>query len=185
LVSDKTFLCVYCGSSEKSDEIYKKAAVQLGQRIAQNGYGLAYGGGRLGLMGLVACAVIDGGGPTFGVTTKLLDKREGAQQGLDELHVASTMHERKLKMSEKGDAFIILPGGYGTLDEFFEILTWKQLVIHKKPIIILNINGYWNPLLNLLNNVADSKFASPEHRNMVDVAFGVDDVFKILKKQDL
>lgn len=161
------FLCVYCGASQQADAAYKNAAIELGNLIGQNGYGLVYGGGRLGLMGLVADAAIDSGGVAVGYTTEHLDEREGAHPNLSELHVVDTMHTRKMKMSQKGDMFVILPGGFGTLDELFEILTWRQINLHQKPIVIVNINNYWDPLKNLMEQVITQKFAKDEHRLLV------------------
>ncbi|MBY0462041.1 MAG: TIGR00730 family Rossman fold protein [Alphaproteobacteria bacterium] len=174
-------LCVYCGASEKADDIYRQAAINLGSLIGVNNHGLVYGGGRLGLMGLVANAVLDNGGKVFGFTTRLLDEREGAHPNLTELHIVDSMHTRKLKMSELADAFVILPGGFGTLDELFEIITWRQLNIHKKPIIILNINGYWGPLVNLMQQIIKEHFAHPEHIDYITVLEKPEQVFDVLK----
>lgn len=174
-------LCVYCGASEKSDDIYKQAAINLGTLIGKNKHGLVYGGGRLGLMGLVANSVLDNGGKVFGFTTELLDEREGAHSGLTELHIVDSMHTRKLKMSELADAFVILPGGFGTLDELFEIITWRQLNIHKKPIIILNINNYWDPLIALIHQIIQERFAHTEHLGLITVLEKPEQVFGALK----
>jgi uncharacterized protein (TIGR00730 family) len=174
-------LCVYCGASEKSDDIYRQAAINLGTLIGKNKHGLVYGGGRLGLMGLVANSVLENGGKVIGFTTQLLDEREGAHPGLTELHIVDSMHTRKLKMSELADAFLILPGGFGTLDELFEIITWRQLNIHKKPIIILNINGYWGPLVNLMQQIIKEHFAHPEHIDYITVLEKPEQVFDVLK----
>lgn len=178
----KKFLCVYCGASERVDPKHYKAAEELGQMIAQNGFNMVYGGGRLGLMGRVSNAVIEHGGMVVGVTTEQLDEREGVQKGLHEIHVVDTMHTRKLKMSQRADAFIIMPGGFGTLDEFFEILTWKQLGIHFKPIIIANLDGYWDPLLELFQHVIKEEFAKQEHLKYVSIANNLDEVMNIAKK---
>lgn len=174
-------VCVYCGASERADEVYKNAAIELGRLIGKNNLGLVYGGGRLGLMGIVASAVLENGGKVIGFTTEHLDEREGAHPGLTELHIVDTMHTRKFKMSELGDAFVILPGGFGTLDELFEIITWRQLNFHQKPIIILNINGYWEPLVSLIKQVIEYKFARPEHREFITVVNTVDEVLDFVK----
>ena len=176
-------LCVYCGASERLDDVYRQAAITLGTLIGKNNLGLVYGGGRLGLMGLVANAVLENGGKVTGFTTQLLDEREGAHPGLTELHVVDSMHTRKLKMSEHADAFISLPGGFGTLAELFEIITWRQLNIHKKPIIVLNINKYWDPLVNLINQVIRERFAQSSHLSLITVLEKPEEVFEVLKQR--
>lgn len=178
----KKFLCVYCGASERVDPKYYKAAEELGKMIAQNNFNMVYGGGRLGLMGRVSNAVIEHGGMVVGVTTEQLDEREGVQEGLHEIHVVDTMHTRKLKMSQRADAFVIMPGGFGTLDEFFEILTWKQLNLHSKPIIIANLDGYWDSLLELFKHVIKQEFAKQEHLKYVAIANSLEEVIEIAKK---
>src|SRR5579883_15172 len=139
-------LCVYCGSSSQVDEIYRRAAARLGQVIAQAGIELVYGGGRVGLMGLMADAALAAGGRVIGVIPHLLHDREVGHAGVGELIVVGSMHERKQRMFDLADAFVMLPGGLGTLDETIEILTWKQLGLHDKPVIIADIAGYWAPL---------------------------------------
>lgn len=176
------YLCVYCGASERADPAYYQAAEELGKLIATNGFNMVYGGGRLGLMGRVSNSVVEHGGLVVGVTTEQLDEREGVQHGLHELHIVDTMHTRKLRMSEKADGFIIMPGGYGTLDEFFEILTWKQLGLHQKPIIIANINNYWDSLIALYNHVIETDFARKEHTHYVQVENTLEDVIKAAKQ---
>ncbi len=166
-IHEMKFLCVYCGASQEAAPIYKNAAIELGALIGKNGYGLVYGGGRLGLMGLVADAAIDNGGVAVGYTTEHLDEREGAHPNLSELYVVDTMHTRKMRMSQKGDMFVILPGGFGTLDELFEIITWRQINLHHKPIVVVNVDGYWDPLKNLMDEIIDRKFAKQEHRTLV------------------
>ena len=176
------YLCVYCGASERADPIYRQAAIDMGRLIGEHSLGLVYGGGRLGLMGLVADAVLNHGGRAIGFIPEHLDDREGAHHGLTELHIVDTMHTRKMRMSEHADMFVILPGGFGTLDEMFEIITWKQLNLHKKPIVIVNINGYWDPLVALIHKVVDSHFAHEEHRHYVKVVTCVDDVMVVAKQ---
>lgn len=173
------FLCVYCGASERSDAVYQQSAVDMGKLIGKYQLGLVYGGGRMGLMGLIADAVLENGGRAVGFIPEHLDEREGAHHGLTELHIVDSMHTRKLRMSERADMFVILPGGFGTLDEMFEILTWKQLNIHKKPIVIVNINGYWDPLKILIDKVVDSQFAREEHRHFIKIVNSVDEVIAI------
>ncbi len=169
------FLCVYCGASETADDVFQNAATELGQKIATNDFSMVYGGGRLGLMGRSADAAVKHGAKVVGITTNHLDEREGAHDQLAELHLADDMHERKMRMSEIADAFLILPGGFGTLDEFFEILTWKQIKLHNKPIIVININGYWDALQELYNHIFDSKFAGENQRQHVFFAKSVDE----------
>lgn len=175
-------VCVYCGSSSRVDQVYKDAAVQLGKMLACAGVTVVYGGGRLGLMGLMADSVLANHGRIIGFTPRLLEEYEGAHQGLTELHVVDSMHTRKRKMAENADAFVVLPGGYGTLDELFETLTWRQIRLHNKPIIIVNIKGYWDPLRSLMYNVIDQKFATPEH---IHFATFVDHVDEVLEKLSL
>lgn len=175
------YLCVYCGASEKVDQEYLRNAEDLGKLIAENNFNLVYGGGRYGLMGRVANAVLLNGGIVVGITTSLLDESEGKPLGLHEFHVVETMHDRKMKMFKKADAFIIMPGGYGTLDEFFEILTWKKLGIHNKPMIIANLNNYWDPLVDLLNHIMTTEFSAKQYASLVDVASSLEEVMKIVK----
>ncbi len=176
------YLCVYCGASERVEPMYYQAAEELGKLIATNGFNMVYGGGRLGLMGRVSNAVVENGGLVVGVTTEQLDEREGVQSGLHEIHVVDTMHARKLQMSQKADAFIIMPGGYGTLDEFFEILTWRQLNLHQKPIIIANINNFWDPLVSLFHHIIDTDFARKEHTQFLHIENTLEGVIKIAQR---
>jgi hypothetical protein len=133
-------------------------------------------------MGRVSNAVVENGGLVMGVTTEQLDEREGVQSGLHEIYVVDTMHTRKLQMSQKADAFIIMPGGFGTLDEFFEILTWKQLNLHHKPIIIANLNNFWDPLVSLFHHIIDADFARKEHAQFLHVENSLENVIKTAKR---
>ena len=135
-------ICVFSGAAPGHDPIYAKAAYDLGRLIASHGMGVVYGGGRSGLMGRVADGAIDSGGHVIGIIPKFLDNVEISHEGVTKLHVIDTMHQRKEMMYAESDAFVVLPGGLGTLDETMEITTWRQLNLHKKPVIILNINGY-------------------------------------------
>jgi hypothetical protein len=162
-------LCVYCGSSGAVDRQYREAATELGARLAAAGIGLVYGGGRVGLMGLLADAVLAGGGEVIGIIPARLRDAELAHPGATELVVVETMHERKRLMAEKADAFAVLPGGIGTLDELFEILSWKQLGLHDKPILVADIGGYWAPLHALLDDIVTKGFARPEVRELLRV----------------
>jgi uncharacterized protein (TIGR00730 family) len=155
-------LCVYCGSSAAVDQCYRDAATELGARLAASGIGLVYGGGRVGLMGLLADAALAAGGEVVGIIPARLRDAELAHSGASELVIVDSMHERKRLMAERADAFAVLPGGIGTLDELFDTLSWKQLGLHKKPIIVVDILGYWAPLRALLGHIVGSGFARPE-----------------------
>jgi uncharacterized protein (TIGR00730 family) len=160
-------LCVYCGSSGAVDRQYREAAIELGARLAAAGIGLVYGGGRVGLMGLLADAALAGGGEVIGIIPSRLRDAELAHPGATELVVVESMHERKRLMAEKADAFAILPGGIGTLDEMFEILSWKQLGLHNRLILLADIGGYWVPLRALLDDIVTKGFARPEARELL------------------
>jgi uncharacterized protein (TIGR00730 family) len=162
-------LCVYCGSSGAIDGQYREAATELGARLAAAGIGLVYGGGRVGLMGLLADAALAGGGEVIGIIPSRLRDAELAHGGATELVVVESMHERKRLMAEKADAFAILPGGIGTLDELFETLSWKQLKLHDKPILLADIGGYWAPLCALIEHIVTKGFARPEALELVRV----------------
>ncbi len=154
-------LCVYCGSSEGSQPRYREAASELGAGLAARGIGLVYGGGRNGLMGSVADAVLAGGGQVTGIIPVHLQHREVAHPGVSDLVVVTDMHQRKELMAERADAFAALPGGVGTLDELVEILSWRQLGLHQKPIFVVDIGGYWSPLAALFDHIVASRFAAP------------------------
>lgn len=157
-------ICVYCGSSPGLNQAYVQAAVQLGKALAEHDIGLVYGGAAIGVMGTVADAVIASGGRAVGVIPKALAVKEVAHQGLDELHVVESMHERKALMAELADGFIALPGGWGTLEEIFEILTWAQLGFHSKPCGILNIDGYYDHLVRFLDIAFEQQFVNELYR---------------------
>ncbi|WP_437751962.1 TIGR00730 family Rossman fold protein [Sorangium sp. So ce1389] len=163
-------ICVYCGSSPGASPAYREAAVGLGELLAARGIGLVYGGGRVGLMGAVADAVLARGGEVTGVIPHFLNQREIEHRGLTELHVVETMHERKAKMAALSDAFIALPGGIGTLEELFEIWTWTQLGSQEKPVGLLDVQGYYRPLIVFLDHVVSEQFMKPGHRAMLQVA---------------
>jgi uncharacterized protein (TIGR00730 family) len=170
-------VCVYCGSSLQVDERYREAAVRLGALLARHGVTLVYGGGRVGLMGLMADACLQAGGSVVGVIPEFLRRWEVGHGAVTELVVVDNMHQRKQAMFERSDGFAILPGGLGTLDETFEILTWKQLRLHDKPIALVDVGGYWQPFLALFDHVIGAGFAKPETRGLFSV---VDDVAQIL-----
>lgn len=173
-------VCVYCGASTRADKIYRDAAERLGEMIARAGMDMVYGGGRLGLMGLVADSALAHGAHVVGYIPELLESAEGAHSGLSYLEVVDTMHTRKRKMTEIADAFVILPGGFGTLDELFEALTWRQIQIHNKPIFVINVNGYWEPLRELVGHVIHEKFATPTHATFMTFVDSVDEAIEKL-----
>lgn len=154
-------LLLFCGSRPGHDPVHAELAAGLGRLCAERGVTLVYGGGRVGLMGVAARACKDGGGRVIGIIPRLLMTTEIAQDGLDELHVVETLHERKALMHRLSDAIIALPGSIGTLDEFFESLTWRELGIHDKPIWLLGGNGYWDPLTALLAHISAAGFGPP------------------------
>jgi len=158
---------VFCGSSMGGNGIYKEKAIRLGRLFANNGIGLVYGGANIGIMKAIANAVLDEGGEAIGVMPGMLVSKEILHQNLTETHIVSSMHERKAKMAEISDAFIALPGGFGTLDEMAEILSWNQLEIINKPLAIFNINGYFNHLVKYLDNCVNERFLRREHRNNI------------------
>jgi uncharacterized protein (TIGR00730 family) len=162
-------VAVYCGSNLGSDPGYEAAARSLGKTLAEREIRLVYGGGQVGLMGAIADAVIGGGGRVHGVITEALLAREVAHRGLTELVVVGTMHERKAAMADAADAFVMLPGGFGTFDEFFEVLTWTQLGIHDKPCGVLDARGFAVPLRALIDGAVTAGFVHPGHRDMVIV----------------
>jgi uncharacterized protein (TIGR00730 family) len=160
-------VAVYCGSNKGSDPVYARAAAALGRVLAERGIRLVYGGGDVGLMGVLADAVRDAGGEVHGVITRALVDREVAHPELTRLTVVETMHERKAAMSDAADAFIMLPGGYGTFDEFFEAVTWTQLGVHAKPCGVLDVAGYFGPLHAMLDAATRHGFITPVHRDLV------------------
>lgn len=163
-------VCVFCGSSCGTNPAYRQAAEDLGRLLAQRGFGLVYGGGCIGLMGALADAALQEGGEVIGVIPDSLLRREVGHRGVTTLHVVETMHQRKALMADLADAFIALPGGYGTLEEFCEIVTWSQLGIQQKPCGLLNVENYWDGLLAMLEHAVTQGFLRPENRDLVLVA---------------
>jgi uncharacterized protein (TIGR00730 family) len=160
-------VAVYCGSNPGNDPAYAQAAASLGRVLAGRGIRLVFGGGDVGLMGAVSGAVLEYGGEAHGVITEALVAKEIAHDGLTSLRVVETMHERKTVMADAADAFIMLPGGFGTFDEFFEVLTWTQLGIHAKPCGILDVAGFFAPLRVMIDEAVTAGFVHPAHRDMV------------------
>src|SRR6476660_10346323 len=163
-------ICVFCGSSVGANPKYLAEAKSLGLQMAGGGWGLVYGGTSVGLMGATADAALSGGAEVIGVLPQALQDREIAHRGLTKLHMVGSMHERKALMASLSDAFIALPGGYGTLDEFFEIVTWAQLKIHSKPCILINTGGYYDFLLQFLEHAVREEFVKPANRRLIQVA---------------
>ena len=163
-------ICVFCGSSSGDLPQFAEVARSLGATLVRRGYGLVYGGARVGLMGAVAEAVLEQGGEAIGVIPGELAAKEIAHDGLTELIVVGSMHERKAVMAERADGFIAMPGGMGTLEEIFEVLTWAQLGIHAKPCGLLDVGGYFDPLLRFLDDAVSHRFLRSDHRAMLLVA---------------
>jgi uncharacterized protein (TIGR00730 family) len=174
-------VCVFCGSNLGSREIYAEAAATLGQTLAERGLKLVYGGAKVGLMGVLADAALTAGGEVAGVIPGALVEREIAHERLTETHLVKSMHQRKATMADMSDAFIALPGGAGTLEEFFEIWTWGQLGHHRKPVGLLNVAGFFDALLGFLDQLAAEAFMRPEHRDMLLVD---DDPARLLSRFD-
>jgi len=172
---------VYCSSSNLAPRNYFNAAADLGLEFAKRGIGLVFGGGRVGLMGCIADAVMENGGTVKGIIPRFLEEREVAHYGLSELHVVETMHERKMKLAEWGDAYLVLPGGFGTLDELIEVITWKHLGHHHKPIILLNLNGFWNQLLLFFDRIAAENMVNEEQGSYYSVCNTTQEVLDILE----
>jgi uncharacterized protein (TIGR00730 family) len=173
-------ICVFAGSSPGSRDEYRAAARELGQTLARREMGLIYGGARVGLMGALADAALAARGHVTGIIPELLVAKEIAHDGLSELRVVRSMHERKAMMAELADGFVALPGGWGTLEEFFEILTWAQLGLHQKPFGLLNVLGYFDPLLAFISHAVDEGFLRREHAAMVSVSGSPDALLDML-----
>lgn len=173
-------VAVFCASADGSQPIYRAAAAELGQALASRNLGLIYGGAKIGLMHAVAEATLAHGGRVIGVIPEVLLDLEVAHPGLTELHVTSTMHTRKALMSERSDAFIALPGGFGTFEELFEVLAWQTLKLHRKPIVLLNTNGFYNKLLEFLDHCVQEGMLKPSSRPILLLAHTVPDVFRLL-----
>ena len=173
-------VCVYCGSSPGFDAVFARTAAELGAALVGAGHSLVYGGGDVGLMGTVADAVLGAGGEVVGVIPEALMARELAHRGVTELVVTGSMHERKAIMVERADAFVALPGGYGTFDELFETLTWLQLGIHAKPVVLFDVDGFFDPLFALADRAVATGFLKPVHRAAAVRAATVDEVLRAL-----
>jgi uncharacterized protein (TIGR00730 family) len=173
-------LCLYCGSSTGHNAAYREAATELGTKIAERGVRLIYGGGQIGLMGIAADAALAAGGAVIGVIPKFLMDAEVGHRGATELVVVANMHERKQRMFDLADGFVVLPGGLGTLDEMMETITWKQLGLHDKPVALLDVEGYWGALIEVIDRAIAEGFARREVKNLFLVARTADEVFAAL-----
>lgn len=175
-------ICVFCGSSSGKKEVYKSRTKQFGELIGKNDLTLVYGGGKVGLMGILADAVIETGGRSIGVIPQSIVDLEIAHDNLSELFVVDSMAERKIKMTELSDAFVALPGGFGTLDELAEVLTYNQLRIIDKPVGLLNVNGYFDPLISFFNHSVEEGFVREEHRNNIFISDDAGELMEMLKE---
>ena len=175
-------ICVYCGSSDKIPELYLEAAREMGRSMAKNGYRLVYGGGKTGIMGTLASSVLEAGGEVIGVIPEMFNTPVLVHATLTQLEVVPNMHLRKARMAELADGFIALPGGFGTFEELFEMVTWSQIGIHHKPIGILNVGGYYDPLLNLVVHASDHGFIYPEHQELLLHAEKPADLLEAMQK---
>lgn len=174
-------ITVFCGSSFGTDKIYEEQAFLLGQTLAKQNIQLIYGGSETGLMGTIANGALSENGKVTGVLPQFLQAKEIAHKNLTELVLVETMHERKTKMSDLCDGVIVLPGGYGTLEEFFEMITWAQLGLHKKPIGILNIDGFYNDLINLVENMVNKGFLKAVNRDMLLISDTIDGLLEKMR----
>ncbi len=175
-------VCVFCGSSDRGPRAHREAAARLGRLLADAGVELVFGGGRVGLMGILADAALSAGGRVVGVIPEHLLKAEVGHGKVSELIVTRDMHERKETMFARANGFAVLPGGPGTLDEAFEILTWRQLGLHDKPVVIVDLDGYWRPLVDLVDNVIRRRYARASFRKFFTVVKRVDDVLPTLAR---
>ena len=178
-----TSIAVFCASASGTGPVYLETARELGRGIAERGYGLVYGGASVGTMGALADAALGACGQVIGVIPEGIIDLEIAHRGLTELHIVRTMHERKALMAERADAFIALPGGYGTLDEFIEIVTWAQLRIHNKPCVMVNLGGFYDPLLAFFDRAVEQGLIKPENRGLIQVARDASEALQIVERE--
>lgn len=178
--TNKPSVCVYCGSSSRGPDSHREAAQALGRAMANAGMRLVFGGGRVGIMGAISDAVMEAGGEAIGIIPTFLQAREVGHTGLTRLEVVETMHERKARMAELSDAFLVLPGGLGTLEELFEVMTWRQLALHDKPILIVDVDGYWAGLRAVLDDVIATGYAPAQASRLITFVDSVDAAMEIL-----
>jgi uncharacterized protein (TIGR00730 family) len=181
--AQKRRVAVYCGSANGSDPAYIAEATALGGAIASAGLGMVYGGANIGLMGAVADAALDAGAEVIGILPEILAGKEIAHAGLTSFEMVSTMHLRKARMTDLADAFLILPGGFGTLDELMEVVTWAQLGMHSKPCILINTAGFWNSFLDFINSTVTAGFVKPENRRLLLVASTTSDAIEMVVRR--
>ena len=174
-------ICVFCGSQVGARKVYGEQARALGRALAERGIGLVYGGGGIGMMGAVAEAVVEARGEVIGVIPYALASKERARRDVD-IRVVNTMHERKAMMAELSDAFIAMPGGFGTFEEMMETITWGQLGIHQKPVGLLNVAGYYDPLLAMIDRAVEEGFILPRYRNLFVASSAVDELFDLMRR---
>lgn len=174
-------ITVFCGSSFGNDGIFEAQARALGQTLARQGIHLVYGGAKVGLMGAVADGALEAGGKVFGVLPNFLRTKEIGHEGLTQLYLVESMHERKTKMHDLCDGVIALPGGFGTMEEFFEMLTWSQLGLHKKPIGLLNVDGFYDPLLTMVESMVEKGFLKEIYRKMLLASGDIDDLLNQMR----
>lgn len=179
-MNHKNRICVYCGSSNGNNPIFSEQAKELGRELANHKIGLVFGGGSVGLMNEIANAVLTYGGQAHGIIPRHLHEREVAHEHLTALHITDTMHERKAMMAELSDAFIALPGGFGTFEELLETITWAQLQLHEKPVILFNVNGYYDLLIEFIDHAVENGFISKENRRLLKVADTADECISFL-----
>ncbi len=176
-------VCIYCGSRTGDDPAFERAAREVGREIGRRGWQMVYGGGKVGLMGMTAQAALENGGRVVGVIPRILVEREVQHRGLDELHVVDTMHQRKQMMAERSDAFLALPGGIGTLEELFEVWTWRQIGYHDQPVGLLNVSGYYDALLGFLDHAVAAGFLAGPQRQALHAGTDAAAVLQTLQEQ--
>jgi uncharacterized protein (TIGR00730 family) len=176
----KKSVCVFCGASNNVDKKFLDIGAEFGALLARRDITLIYGGGDCGVMGAVANSTMKAGGYAIGVFPRSLRNIENEHQSLTEITIVDTMHERKQNMFERADAFVVFPGGFGTMDEMFEIITWKQLMLHNKPVVIFNYQGYWDPLIALMKNIIENRFAKTEVATYYRVVDKLEDIIDAL-----
>ena len=179
--TSQPLVALYCGSRSGNNPIYQEKAVQLARKLAEQGFGMVYGGASIGLMGLVADTVVQHGGQAVGVIPEFMLDYEIAHSNLTELHVVKSMHERKAMMADRASAFVALPGGLGTFEEILEIATWGQLNQHQKPMILYNVNGFYNALIAQLDHAVQEGFLPPQHRAKLIVCHCIEEIYTTIK----
>ena len=180
-MTKKKTVCVFCGASNNVPRKFLDIGADFGEVLARHGMTLVYGGGDGGVMGAVANSTMKNAGHVTGIFPVSLRNIENEHQNLSEIIIVNTMHERKMMMFERSDAFVVFPGGFGTMDEMFEILTWRQLKLHDKPVVIFNYQGYWDPLIKLMHNIIEVGFAKPENATYFHVVTELDQIMDILE----